>query len=69
MLFAPMNIDTVIVDLEAMQLVVVRRALVSAKADVRQLELGTWADGTKMETSEDMAAGIAAQTQAGTRHG
>lgn len=51
MLFAPMKIDTVIVDLEAMQLVVVRRALVGAPAEVRQLELGTWADGTAMESA------------------
>jgi hypothetical protein len=50
-LFAPMHIDTVIVDLANQQLVIVRRAVVSAKAEVRQLELGTWADGTRMETT------------------
>ena len=64
MLFAPMNIDTVVVDLEAMQLTLVRRTQVSAKADVRQLELGTWPDDTKMETSAEMAAWIAEQNQA-----
>ena len=64
MLFAPMNIDTVIVDLEAMQLVMVRRTQVSAKADVRQLELGTWPDGTTMETSAEMAQWIAEQNRA-----
>ena len=64
MLFAPMNIDTVIVDLEAMQLVFVRRTQVSEKADVRQLELGTWPDGTTMETSADMAQWIAEQNHA-----
>ena len=63
LLFAPMNIDTLIVDTEAMQLVVVRRALVSARVEVRQLELGTWPDGARMETSEDMAQWIAAQNQ------
>ena len=69
MLFAPMKIDTVIVDLEAMQLTLVRRALVSAKADVRALEVGTWVDGTKMEISEDMAAWVATQAQTGARRG
>ena len=63
MLFAPMNIDTVIIDLEAMQLTLVRRAQVSAKADVRQLELGTWPDDTKMEATEAMAQWIAEQNQ------
>ena len=63
MLFAPMKIDTLIVDLDAMQLVVVRRTLVGASADVRQLELGNWPDGTTMETSEAMAHLIAAQNQ------
>lgn len=42
MVFAPMNIDTVIVDLASARLSVVRRALVGAAADVRKLELGTW---------------------------
>ena len=63
MLFAPMKIDTVIVDLEAMTLVVVRRALVAAPANVRQLALGAWPDGTKMETTESMAQWIAEQNQ------
>lgn len=78
MLFAPMHIDTVIVDLEAMTLSVVRRALVSAKAEVRQLELGTWADGTRMESPPEMATELAeparptkpsASVAAGAQHG
>ena len=48
MMFAPMHIDTLIIDFKAGTLTVVRRALVSAAADVRQLELGTWPSGTAM---------------------
>lgn len=42
LVFAPMNIDTVIVDVGRATLSVVRRALVGAGAGVRKLELGTW---------------------------
>ena len=63
MLFAPMKIDTVIVDLEAMTLVIVRRAQIGAPAEVRQLELGTWPDGTRMETTAAMAQLNTAQHQ------
>lgn len=51
-LFAPMHIDTVILDFKAKRLSVVRRAAVSAKAPLRQLELGTWGPGTTMELSD-----------------
>ena len=51
MLFAPMHIDTVIIDFKAATLTVVRRALVSAAADVRQLELGTWPLNTPMSSA------------------
>jgi hypothetical protein len=46
MLFAPMHIDTVIIDFKAATLTVVRRALVSAGIETRKLELGTWPEGT-----------------------
>ena len=49
LMFAPMNIDTVIVDVGNATLGVVRRALVSARTEVRALELGTWPRGTAME--------------------
>lgn len=49
MMFAPMNIDTVIVDVGNATLSVVRRALISARTEVRALELGTWKKGTAME--------------------
>ncbi len=63
MLFAPMHIDTVIIDLKAGVLSIVRRALVSAAAGVRQLELGTWPRGTKMtNVSGAMGAASAANT-------
>jgi hypothetical protein len=47
LLFAPMHIDTVIIDPEAATLSLVRRATVGAGADVRALELGTWPPGTR----------------------
>lgn len=47
LLFAPMHIDTVIIDLAANTLTVVRRATVSARMAVRRLELGTWPPGTR----------------------
>ncbi|MFE8645557.1 DUF2169 domain-containing protein [Sphingomonas sp. NCPPB 2930] len=53
-LFAPMNIDTVILDFRAGTLAIVRRAVVSARAGVRQLELGTWPAGTALELDDDM---------------
>ncbi|MFT3818406.1 MAG: DUF2169 domain-containing protein [Rubrivivax sp.] len=49
LMFAPMNIDTVIVDVGNATLSVVRRALISARTEVRALELGTWPKGTAME--------------------
>ncbi len=64
MMFAPMNIDTVLIDFATGQLVIVRRALVSARTGVRQLELGTWPPGTAMELSEELKTEHAArQTQ------
>jgi hypothetical protein len=51
MLFAPMQIDTVIIDFKAATLTVVRRALVSAAANVRLLEVGTWPLDTPMSTA------------------
>lgn len=41
-LFKPLHTDTLIFDLQALQLIVVQRALVSAGADVQVIELGTW---------------------------
>lgn len=41
-LFKPFNIDTLLFDLKAMQLIVVQRALVAAKANVEMVEIGTW---------------------------
>lgn len=56
MMFAPMHIDTIILDMEAATLSVVRRATLSARTDVRRLELGTWPHGTAMElTAADKA--------------
>lgn len=52
LMFAPMHIDTLIIDFKANTLSVVRRATVSAKTQVRQLELGTWPAGTVMELDE-----------------
>ena len=68
MLFAPMNIDTVVVDLETMQLVMVRRTQVSAKADVRQLELGTWSQNTPYE-QQKLPDDVAAPANAGKSEG
>ena len=53
-MFAPMNIDTVILDLATGTVTTVRRAIISAKTDVRQLELGTWPKGTGMELDAEM---------------
>ncbi|WCM86884.1 DUF2169 family type VI secretion system accessory protein [Acidovorax sp. NCPPB 3576] len=52
--FAPMNIDTVILDMGTGVLSIVRRAVVSGKTGVRRLELGTWPPGTAMELDEEM---------------
>ena len=41
-LFKLMDIDTLIFDLQALQLVVVQRGLVAAAAGVDLIELGTW---------------------------
>lgn len=41
-LFKPLVIDTLIFDLKAMQLVVVQRAAIAAKAEVEMIEIGTW---------------------------
>lgn len=57
-LFAPMNIDTVTLDFKAKRLSVVRRVAISAKAPVRQLELGTWEKGTALELSDGGKAPI-----------
>lgn len=55
-MFAPMNIDTVIIDLGQATLSVVRRALISARTDVRALELGTWPKGTRLELPDTAEA-------------
>ena len=55
MMFAPMHIDTVIIDFAKGTLCLVRRALVGARADVRQLELGTWPAGTAMQIVQEPA--------------
>lgn len=44
MAMAEMNIDTVVVDMAAATLTVVRRACVSAREPIRKLELGSWGD-------------------------
>lgn len=41
-MFKPLNIDTLQFDLKAMQLIVVQRAVVAAKAGVDKIEIGTW---------------------------
>jgi hypothetical protein len=41
-MFKSLNVDTLLFDLEAMQLVVVQRALVAAQAGVDTIEIGTW---------------------------
>lgn len=46
LLFAPMHIDTVIIDLAKGTLSIVRRATLTARGDIRQMELGTWPAGT-----------------------
>ncbi len=70
LMFAPMHIDTVVLDLEAGTLGIVRRAVVSAKTDVRQLELGTWPPGTGMQLDEAMQQAAQARANTGSaRHG
>ncbi|MCC4607789.1 DUF2169 domain-containing protein [Xanthomonas campestris pv. zinniae] len=70
LMFAPMHIDTVILDLEAGTLSIVRRAVVSAKTDVRQLELGTWPAGTGVQLDEAMQqAAQATRNTKGSGHG
>ncbi|MBK6975202.1 MAG: hypothetical protein IPH26_20425 [Sterolibacteriaceae bacterium] len=41
-LFKPLVTDTLIFDLQSLQLIVVQRALVAAAAGVQKIELGTW---------------------------
>ncbi|WP_418648823.1 DUF2169 family type VI secretion system accessory protein [Thauera butanivorans] len=57
LLFAPMHIDTVIIDPTAATLSVVRRATVSARTGVRALELGTWPPGTQAYYTPETAHG------------
>jgi hypothetical protein len=52
LLFAPMHIDTLLIDPEAATLSVVRRATLSARTEVRALELGTWPPGTTAHYTE-----------------
>ena len=54
MMFAPMHIDTIVIDFKAATLSIVRRATLSARTEVRQLELGTWPAGTGMQLDEEM---------------
>ncbi|NVI10003.1 DUF2169 domain-containing protein, partial [Paraburkholderia sp. JPY454] len=60
----PMNIDTVILDMGSGILSIVRRAVVSAKTDVRQLELGTWPAGTGVQLDEAMQQAAQAHRKA-----
>lgn len=62
-MFAPMNIDTVILDLATGTVTTVRRAIISAKTDVRQLELGTWPKGTGMELDAEMQRAASERTK------
>ena len=57
LLFAPMHIDTVIIDPEAATLTVVRRATVSARTGLRALELGTWPPGTRASLAPERPHG------------
>jgi hypothetical protein len=41
-LFKPMNVDTVVIDLQAMQLSLVARCAVAAASGIDAIELGTW---------------------------
>ena len=45
LLLMPLAIDTIVIDLGAATLAVVRRVLVPSSLEVRQLELGTWRPG------------------------
>ena len=70
MLFAPMNIDTVVIDFASGTLSLVRRALVAARADVRQLELGTWPPGTKPDLSDyEAKPAVNSPAKGALRHG
>jgi hypothetical protein len=80
MLFAPMHIDTVIIDFATGTLSIVRRATISAKAPVRKLELGTWPPGTTMQLGSQAQQNAASEfakekhaadrvKKAGARHG
>lgn len=68
-LFAPMHIDTVVLDFRAGTLAIVRRAVVSARAGVRQLELGTWPAGTALALHDDMRRRAAQRKGQGNTHG
>lgn len=57
LLFAPMHIDTVIVDARQGTLAVVRRATVSARTQLRKLELGTWPAGTRASINPESPHG------------
>jgi hypothetical protein len=61
-LFKPLTIDTLLFDLKAMQLIVVQRALVAAKASVEMIEIGTW----DVEGARARNAAILAQQRAAT---
>lgn len=69
LMFAPMHIDTVIMNLGAGTLSIVRRAVVSARTEVRQLELGTWPAGTDLQLDEDMRQAAQARSAARGTHG
>lgn len=68
-MFAPMHIDTVVMNLGAGVLSIVRRAVVSAKTEVRQLELGTWPAGTGLQLDASMRQLAQAKVASRSGHG
>lgn len=68
-MFAPMHIDTVVMNHGAGTLSIVRRAVVSAKTEVRQLELGTWPAGTGLQLDESMRQVAQARAASRSSHG
>lgn len=66
-LFKAMNVDTVVIDLHAMQLSVVSRCVVAAASGIDVIELGTWdVDAARKRNAEALRSGALA---AGATHG
>ncbi|MBK7663613.1 MAG: DUF2169 domain-containing protein [Sterolibacteriaceae bacterium] len=57
-LFKPLLTDTLIFDLQSLQLIVVQRALVAAAAGVQKIELGTWDIGAARRSNAAKLARI-----------